>query len=145
MPEVLVVNRNLKKDQSWLLETYRRDGGYAQAERALRDMSPDDLIELVTAADLKGRGGAFFPTGLKWKLVRGDPNTPRYVVVNGDESEPGTYCNRLLMEDDPHGFIEGMIVAAYAVDSHIGYIYIQNHSNIQHFESLRGISLQSCP
>jgi NADH-quinone oxidoreductase subunit F len=125
MPEVLVVNRNLQKDQSWLLETYRRDGGYAQAERVVKKMSPEEVIEVVTAADLKGRGGAFFPTGFKWKLVRGDPNTPRYVVANGDESEPGTYCNRFLLEKDPHGFIEGMIIAAYAVDSHTGYIYIR--------------------
>ena len=114
MPEVLVVNRNLQKEQPWLLETYRRNGGYAQAERAVKGMSPEEVIEVVTDSDLKGRGGAFFPTGFKWKLVRGDPNTPRYVVANGDESEPGTYCNRFLLEKDPHGFIEGMIIAAYA-------------------------------
>ena len=93
MPEVLVVNRNLEKTQSWLLETYRHDGGYTQAERAIKEMSPDDVIEIVTAADLKGRGGAFFSTGLKWKFVRSDLNTPRYIVANGDESEPGTSEN----------------------------------------------------
>ncbi len=125
MPEVLVVNRNLQKENSWLLETYRRDGGYAQAERAVRESTPEEVIETVTAADLKGRGGAFFPTGMKWKFVRADSNTPRYVVANGDESEPGTYCNRFLLEKDPHGFIEGMIIAAFAIDAHTGYIYIR--------------------
>ena len=114
MPEVLVVNRNLQKENSWLLDTYRRDGGYTQAERAVRESTPEEVIETVTAADLKGRGGAFFPTGMKWKFVRADSNTPRYVVANGDESEPGTYCNRFLLEKDPHGFIEGMIISLIA-------------------------------
>jgi len=121
----LVVNKNIHKDRSWTLDVYRAGGGYRQAARAIKEMSPESLIDLVTASDLKGRGGAFFPTGMKWKFVRADKNVPRYVVANGDESEPGTFCNRFTLELDPHLFIEGMIVAAYAVDSHQAFIYIR--------------------
>ncbi len=125
MPEIRVVNRNLGKANSHTLEVFRQGGGYAQAQRAFDEMEPEEIIALMGDADLKGRGGAFFPTGLKWRFVRADPNTPRYVVANGDESEPGTYCNRAILEEDPHNFIEGMIVAAYAIGAHAGYIYIR--------------------
>ena len=125
MPEIRVVNRNLGKANSHTLEVFRQGGGYAQAQRAFDEMEPEEIIALMGDADLKGRGGAFFPTGLKWRFVRADPNTPRYVVANGDESEPGTYCNRAILEEDPHNFIEGMIIAAYAIGAHTGYIYIR--------------------
>ena len=125
MEEIRVVNRNLGKPNSHTLEVFRAGGGYAQAERALTSMGPEDVIALVEESELKGRGGAFFPTGMKWKFVRADPNLPRYVVANGDESEPGTYCNRAILEEDPHNFIEGMIVAAHAVGAETGYIYIR--------------------
>ena len=125
MPEIRVVNRNIGKQDSHKLDVFRAGGGYEQARRALKSMDPEELIGLMEEAGLKGRGGAFFPTGFKWKLVRGDPNTPRYVVANGDESEPGTFCNRYILEEDPHNFIEGMMLAAYAVEAHTGYIYIR--------------------
>ncbi len=125
MPEVLAVNRNVSVENAWQLEVFERGGGYSRAKRALGEMQPEELIALAEASGLKGRGGAFFPTGMKWKFVRADPNTPRYVIANGDESEPGTFCNRINMEMDPHLFIEGMIIAAYAVDSNYGYIYIR--------------------
>ena len=125
MPEVLAVNKNVGVENAWQLDVFRKGGGYSRAQRALGDMQPEDLIALMESSGLKGRGGAFFPTGMKWKFVRGDPNTPRYVIANGDESEPGTFCNRINMEMDPHLFIEGMIIAAFAVDSNYGYIYIR--------------------
>ena len=125
MPELLAVNKNLYVENAWQLEVFKGVGGYERARRALMEMAPEDLIALMETSGLKGRGGAFFPTGMKWKFVRADPNTPRYVIANGDESEPGTFCNRFNMELDPHLFIEGMIIAAYAVDSHFGYIYIR--------------------
>ena len=130
MPEVLVVNKNIKIERSWDLGVFQGRGGYQQARHALSEMTPEELIEVVEASGLKGRGGAFFPTGMKWKFVRADPNTPRYVIANGDESEPGTYCNRVNMESDPHLFIEGLIIAAYAVDSHFGYIYIRGEYDL---------------
>ena len=125
MPELLAVNKHLFVEDAWQLDVFKGTGGYERARRALTGMSPEDLIAMMEASGLKGRGGAFFPTGMKWKFVRADPNTPRYVIANGDESEPGTFCNRFNMELDPHLFIEGMIIAAYAVDSHFGYIYIR--------------------
>ena len=125
MPELLAVNKNLHVENAWQLDVFKGVGGYERARRALTETAPEDLITLMETSGLKGRGGAFFPTGMKWKFVRADPNTPRYVIANGDESEPGTFCNRFNMELDPHLFIEGMIIAAYAVDSQFGYIYIR--------------------
>ena len=125
MEEIRVVNRNLGKPDSHTLASFEAAGGYVQARRALNEMEPEAIIALMEESELKGRGGAFFPTGMKWKFVRSDPNLPRYVVANGDESEPGTYCNRAILEEDPHNFIEGMIIAAYAVGAHTGYIYVR--------------------
>ena len=125
MEEIRVVNRNLGKPDSHTLAAFEAAGGYVQARRALHEMEPEAIIALMEESELKGRGGAFFPTGMKWKFVRADPNLPRYVVANGDESEPGTYCNRAILEEDPHNFIEGMIIAAFAVGAHTGYIYIR--------------------
>ena len=125
MEEIRVVNRNLGKPDSHTLAAFEAAGGYVQARRALNEMEPEAIIALMEESELKGRGGAFFPTGMKWKFVRADPNLPRYVVANGDESEPGTYCNRAILEEDPHNFIEGMIIAAFAVGAHTGYIYIR--------------------
>ena len=85
----LVVTRNFGRPESWTLASYRESGGYEALERVLREMSPEDVSDLIKASNLSGRGGAFFPTGLKWEFVRKDPKTPRYVVVNADESEPG--------------------------------------------------------
>ena len=121
----LVVTKNFGRPESWTLAAYREAGGYRALERVLREMTPEDVSELVKESGLTGRGGAFFPTGLKWEFVRKDPNTPRYVVINGDESEPGTYVNRYSLELDPHMMLEGMIIAAYAANAELGYVYIR--------------------
>lgn len=121
----LVVTKNFERTESWTLASYREAGGYRALERVLREMTPEEVSDLVKESGLTGRGGAFFPTGLKWEFVRKDPNTPRYVVINGDESEPGTYVNRYSLELDPHMMLEGMIIAAYAANAERGYVYIR--------------------
>lgn len=88
-------------------------------------MKPEQLIDEVKASGLRGRGGAGFPTGMKWSFVPKDSPKPRYVVCNADESEPGTFKDRLLIEKDPHAIIEGTLIAAYAIQAHIAFIYIR--------------------
>ena len=128
----LVVTRNFGNDKSWTLDTYRSTGGYQSLARVLSDMTPEEVSELVKESGLSGRGGAFFPTGLKWEFVRKDPKTPRYIVINGDESEPGTYVNRHSLELDPHLMLEGMIIAAYACNAELGYVYIRGEYGLAH-------------
>ncbi|NOT76307.1 MAG: NADH-quinone oxidoreductase subunit NuoF [Cyclobacteriaceae bacterium] len=107
------------------LPVYQSKGGYASVEKALKTMTPDQLIEEVKFSDLRGRGGAGFPTGLKWSFMDRKSDKPRYLVVNADESEPGTFKDRYLMEKLPHLLIEGMIVSCFALGAKSGYIYIR--------------------
>src|SRR5678809_198618 len=104
------------------LKVYRDTGGYTSLKKALT-MAPADVIEEVKKSALRGRGGAGFPTGMKWSFVPKDSPKPKYVVCNADESEPGTFKDRYLMERDPHLLIEGMLIAAYALASKTCYIY----------------------
>src|SRR6201986_5104676 len=106
-------------------EVYRREGGYASVEKALKTMSPDQVTEEVKKSGLRGRGGAGFPTGKKWIFLAKPEGVPRYLVCNADESEPGTFKDRYLMEFIPHLLIEGLIVSSYALGSHSTYIYIR--------------------
>ena len=92
-------------------DVYRREGGYRSVEKALKSMSPDAVTEEVKKSGLRGRGGAGFPTGMKWSFLAKPEGVPRYLVVNADESEPGTFKDRYLMEFIPHLLIEGMIVS----------------------------------
>jgi NADH-quinone oxidoreductase subunit F len=103
---------------------YQARGGYAGLKKALT-MTPQNVLAEVKAAGLVGRGGAAFPTGIKWEGAASAPGQPKYIVCNADESEPGTFKDRILMEDDPHRTIEGMIIAAYAVGANRGYIYVR--------------------
>lgn len=105
-------------------EVYRREGGYASVEKALK-MKTEDIVEEVKKSGLRGRGGAGFPTGLKWSFIAKPEGVPRHLVVNADESEPGTFKDRYLMEFLPHLLIEGMIVSSYALGSNVSYIYIR--------------------
>lgn len=109
------------------LAEYERQGGYRAFRRVLREMSRPELIELVKDSKLRGRGGAGFPTGLKWASVDTSPGSPepKYFVVDADEMEPGTFKDRLLMEGDPHQLIEGIIIGAYAVAAEIAYIFLR--------------------
>ena len=104
------------------LKVYEETGGYQSLKKAM-NMAPADVIEEVKKSALRGRGGAGFPTGMKWSFVPKDSPKPKYVVCNADESEPGTFKDRYLLERDPHALIEGMLIAAYALGSQTGYIY----------------------
>ena len=105
-------------------EVYRREGGYKSVEKALT-MQPNDIVEEVKKSGLRGRGGAGFPTGMKWSFLAKPEGVARYLVCNADESEPGTFKDRYLMEFIPHLLIEGMIVSAYTLGSNVSYIYIR--------------------
>ena len=105
-------------------EVYRKQGGYEAVEKAFK-MSPDEITEEVKTSGLRGRGGAGFPTGMKWSFLAKPEGVPRYLVVNADESEPGTFKDRYLMEFIPHLLIEGMIISSFALGAKTGYIYIR--------------------
>ena len=105
-------------------EVYRREGGYASVEKSLK-MQPDQIVNEVKVSGLRGRGGAGFPTGLKWSFLAKPEGVPRYLVCNADESEPGTFKDRYLMEKLPHLLIEGMIASSFALGAHTAYIYIR--------------------
>ena len=106
-------------------DVYRREGGYQSVEKAFKTMSPDQVTDEVKKSGLRGRGGAGFPTGLKWSFLAKPEGVPRYLVCNADESEPGTFKDRYLMEFLPHLLIEGLIVSSYAIGSNRTYIYIR--------------------
>lgn len=106
-------------------EVYRRNGGYRSVEKALKTMSPQNVVEEVQASGLRGRGGAGFPTGMKWSFLAKPEGVPRYLLCNADESEPGTFKDRYLMEKIPHLLVEGMIVSSYALGCNQSYIYIR--------------------
>jgi NADH-quinone oxidoreductase subunit F len=111
-----------KKD-GHTLASYRADGGYRALEKALA-MPPASIVDEVKASNLRGRGGAGFPTGLKWTFLPKDVR-PRYLCVNADESEPGTFKDRYVIEHDPHMLIEGIAITCFALDIHLGYVYIR--------------------
>jgi NADH-quinone oxidoreductase subunit F len=123
-PKERVFTKNWAKPRSWTLDTYRASGGYEAAKKAL-GMTPDAIINEVIAANIRGRGGAGFPVGRKWSFVPKDSTKPRYLCVNADESEPGTFKDRYILERDPHMLIEGCIVACKAINAHHAYIYIR--------------------
>ncbi|MBC6606851.1 NADH-quinone oxidoreductase subunit NuoF [Hymenobacter sp. BT188] len=106
-------------------EVYRKHGGYRSVEKALKTMTPDEVVEEVKKSGLRGRGGAGFPTGLKWSFLAKPEGVPRYLVCNADESEPGTFKDRQLMSKLPHLLIEGMITGSYALGARTSYIYIR--------------------
>ena len=107
------------------LDTYRKNGGYTALEKALKSMTPEQIVEEVKTSGLRGRGGAGFPTGMKWSFLAKPEGVPIYVVCNADESEPGTFKDRYLMERIPHLLIEGMILSSYALGAKTSYIYIR--------------------
>src|SRR5437899_11588038 len=126
MPEFEpVLLRRINQQASPWLDAYRADGGYAAATKALTQMTPAQVVELVKDSGLRGRGGAGFPCGLKWTFLPKDHPGQIFLCVNGDESEPGTFNNRILMEEDPHQFLEGIILACYATRASTAYIYLR--------------------
>jgi NADH-quinone oxidoreductase subunit F len=120
-----VLLRRILRKASPALDAYRADGGYRALQKAVHEMTPDQVVEVVKASGLRGRGGAGFPTGLKWTfLPKGHPG-PIYMCINADESEPCTFNNRILMEQDPHQVLEGIILSSYAVKASTAYLYIR--------------------
>jgi len=106
-------------------EVYRQNGGYASVEKALKTLTPDEIVEEVKTSGLRGRGGAGFPAGMKWSFIDKKSGKPRHLVCNADESEPGTFKDRYLMEHIPHLLIEGMITSSFALGANLSYIYIR--------------------
>ncbi|MBI4564876.1 MAG: NADH-quinone oxidoreductase subunit NuoF [Planctomycetes bacterium] len=122
--EPILLKHVLERD-SFTVDHYLARGGYKQAERVIRTMKPAEVIELVKQSGLRGRGGAGFPTGMKWGFVPAASPKPKYLICNDDESEPGTFKDKMLTERDPHRVIEGILIAAWAIQSHSAYVYIR--------------------
>src|SRR3984957_15875979 len=120
-----VLLRRILKKASPLLDAYRADGGYQALQKAVNEMSPAQVVDAVKASNLRGRGGAGFPCGLKWSFLPKDHPGPIYMCINADESEPGTFNNRILMELDPHQVIEGIILSCYATRAQTAYLYLR--------------------
>jgi NADH-quinone oxidoreductase subunit F len=123
--EVVIISKRFGIPNSTKIDTYLQHDGYKALEKALGQMTPDSIIDEVKKSSLRGRGGAGFPTGLKWSFVPKDTSKPKYVLCTADESEPGTSKDRPLMELDPHQLIEGTVIAGRAINSNQGYIYIR--------------------
>ena len=122
--EPVLLRRVLKKASPWL-EAYRAGGGYRALNKAVHEMSPAQVVQAVKDSGLRGRGGAGFPTGLKWTFLPKDHPGPIYMCINADESEPCTYVNRIQMEEDPHQILEGIIISCYATRATTAYLYIR--------------------
>ncbi len=120
-----VLSVRFKNPNGTWMDDYVADGGYVAAKKALTSMTPEQVIDEVSRANLRGLGGAGFPAGRKWSFIPKDTAKPKYLVVNADEGEPGTFKDRYIMERDPHALLEGMIIAAYAIGSHKAYVYIR--------------------
>lgn len=121
----LVLLKNIQNPDAINISFYEKTGGYQGLRKVLKDYSPTEVIDYVKASNLRGRGGAGFPTGLKWSFVPKKADKPHYLCCNADEGEPGTFKDRVLMERDPHQMIEGMIIAAYAIGAETSYVYIR--------------------
>jgi NADH-quinone oxidoreductase subunit F len=119
-----VLTRNWNVPDSHTLAVAESRGAYTAARKALTEMDPDKVVQLVKDSELRGRGGAGFPTGLKWSFLPKD-RTQTFMCVNGDESEPATFNNRLLIEKDPHQFLEGIIIGCFATKASIAYVYLR--------------------
>ena len=121
--EIRVVLRNCGKSDPENIEYYIAEDGYQALGKVLFESTPEQVIDEVLKSGLRGRGGAGFPTGKKWQFARASQGSPKYVICNADEGDPGAFMNRRVLEGDPHSVIEGMIIAAYAIGANQGYIY----------------------
>jgi NADH-quinone oxidoreductase subunit F len=119
------LSKNYGLDRSWTLDVYEKTRGHQGIRKAL-GMEPAKIIDEMKAANIRGRGGAGFPMGLKWSFMRPHPTKPAYLVVNADEGEPGTHKDRTIMELDPHLLLEGCMIGMYAIGAHACYIYVRD-------------------
>lgn len=133
---------NLQKADSHTLKVYEAGGGYRGLRRALKEMSPDNVVRIVRESGLRGRGGAGFPTGTKWSFLPKDHPGPIYLCINADESEPGTFVNRIQMERDPHQIVEGIILSGYATRASTAYVYLRWEYGLA-FERMR-TAIEEC-
>ena len=130
-----VLLKNIGVPEVHRLDVYKRRGGYQATEKALRTLSPENLVKLVTESKLRGRGGAGFPCGAKWSFLP-PKRLETLMCINADESEPGTFCNRILMEGDPHQVLEGIIIGCYATQATTAYLYLR-YEYIQAYHTLQ--------
>ena len=121
----LILSRNFNIPDAWKLSVAESRGAYVTAKKVISSVKPEEVTNAVLASNLRGLGGAGFPTGKKWQYIPKDNKKPVYLVVNADEGEPGTFKDRYILERDPHGLIEGIIISAFAIGSHKSYIYIR--------------------
>ena len=124
-----ILTRMYDVPEGWTLAAYEREGGYQAARKALA-MPRAAVLEQVKKANLRGRGGAGFPAGVKWGFMKPHPTKPAYLVVNADEGEPGTFKDRTLLEKDPHRCVEGSIIAAWAIGAHVAYVYVRDELHL---------------
>jgi len=120
----ILINNNIKINPK-NIDDYIAEGGYGALARALSSMTPQEVIEEVKSSGLRGRGGGGFPTGLKWEAAREAEGSPKYVIVNCDEGDPGAFMDRALMEGNPHSVLEGLMIGGYAIGSEEGFIYVR--------------------
>jgi len=125
MKETLLLTKHMREnpENSHLIEVYEKNNGYSAAKKALKENNPGEIIEEIKASNIRGRGGAGFPTGVKWGFLAEDEE--RYLVINADESEPGTFKDRILLERDPHQLIEGVIITCFASNISKAFIYVR--------------------
>lgn len=123
--QLRIALRNCGKIDPECIDEYIEKGGYKALEKAIKEMTPERVIEEIKISGLRGRGGAGFPTWFKWNATRTAPGTPKYVVCNADEVDPGAFMDRSVLEGDPHSVLEGMAIAAYAIGAEAGYIYVR--------------------
>ncbi len=121
------------------IDDYIAIGGYAALSKALFQMTPEQVLEEIKKSNLRGRGGGGFPTGVKWETTRNAPGEPKYVIVNCDEGDPGAYMDRSIMEGNPHGVLEGIIIGAYAIGSREGFIYVRQEYPIAYENTIQAL------
>ncbi|TFB11032.1 NADH-quinone oxidoreductase subunit NuoF [Candidatus Marinimicrobia bacterium MT.SAG.3] len=119
-----ILTKNIETENSHRISVYMESGGYEAWKKVLKEMSPEEVTDIVKESGLRGRGGAGFPAGLKWSFVP-KVDKPKYLVCNADESEPGTFKDRLLLEKDPHMMLEGIVIASYAIKANTAFVYIR--------------------
>lgn len=124
MPELKIIRNYTDRENSHTIQSYIYSNGYKALERTLK-LDPGEVIDIIKSSGLRGRGGAGFPTGIKWSFIPRDTKKPVYLCCNADESEPGSFKDREIMEQDPHQMLEGIAIACYAINSHKAYIYIR--------------------
>ena len=125
MKETILLTKHMREnlEDSHLIDSYEKNNGYSTAKKTLLESSPEKILEEIKASNIRGRGGAGFPTGVKWGFLAEDED--RYLVINADESEPGTFKDRILLERDPHQLIEGMIITCFSANIKDAFIYIR--------------------